>query len=528
MSDMAACIRAARALIAELPNRAGDDIPYEWIVSCAWPFVRTNVSTMLIFLELILDKECQRRSPRSLESRVAEMLEGGRPPGHYSKGLISESVFDRATRTGALNAGEKEFLLGLESYSRLAPESVTTSVVGELEKGVDCVEAVSCRCVKGEEVTQEIAKPAAPTPLPAMVQAPSPVASSKHVRLALEERLNCLFEREIPGTLGTILVFRRPHPDTSPQRIAVKTIFPGNVRRQASHRAIDRLVHEVRHWINYRHSRLVLPPLWTEVVDGWPYIVMPYCECTLRDYIDGKVPQRGQAEAIALMVQCVTALEYARQHGMHAHQDLKPENILLVDVSMRFGADYPFAWQAKLADFGLANAYQELHLPWGSRPYLAPEQYEPGTDLSKVDVFACGVILHELLTGLHPVGERTSDIWPEPRPEKPRKWKHEEPWKHWAHSSKKVDRTAVDLRGNFRDIVEKTLQTNPQDRASLEELRCALLDALKRTDDAAYTNLRVLLEYFHFATLNSSILDAGIDRYQMENLEKLRTGEDLL
>jgi serine/threonine protein kinase len=48
---------------------------------------------------------------------------------------------------------------------------------------------------------------------------------------------------------------------------------------------------------------------------------------------------------------------------------------------------------------------------------------------SRVDVFACGVMLHELLTGEHPIGEVTSDVWPEPKPDKPKAWGHEAKWK---------------------------------------------------------------------------------------------------
>jgi eukaryotic-like serine/threonine-protein kinase len=344
----------------------------------------------------------------------------------------------------------------------------------------------------------------------------------------LEKTLKGSFEREIPGTLGMIFVFRRP-VNTSPERIAVKTINREQVKPQYPHSAIDRLTHELRHWVEYRHSPLILPPFFTELVYGWPYIVMPYCDCTLRDYIDEKVQRQGQAEAIALMVQCVAALEYAQRHGLQAHQDLKPENVLLRNLRKGFnlGENYPFIWEAKLADFGLANAYRELGVPWGSRPYLAPEQYELGADLSKVDVFACGVMLHELLTGLHPFGLRTSDVWPDPKPGLSPQWKHENKWKAWASSTKKLDGSTGGQLGDIREIVEKTLRTNPGDRPSLDELRRDLLDTLKRTDSEAHVQLRVLLEGVHFMSLNSSALDVDVDRYQMENLKKLRANQDL-
>ena len=58
--------------------------------------------------------------------------------------------------------------------------------------------------------------------------------------------------------------------------------------------------------------------------------------------------------------------------------------------------------------------------PYGSRPYMAPEQYKRTDDerdrrlnFSRVDVFALGVIMYEMLTGgIHTVGEHVSLIWP--------------------------------------------------------------------------------------------------------------------
>lgn len=252
---------------------------------------------------------------------------------------------------------------------------------------------------------------------------------------------------------------------------------------------------------------------------------MLYCECTLRDYIDQRVPRRGQAEAVALMVQSLTALEYATQYGLLAHQDLKPENILLQDLPKRFAfpENYPFVWRARLADFGLANAYVELNLRWGSRPYLAPEQYELDADLSKVDVFACGIMLHELLTGLHPIGLVTSDVWPRPKTGQSPQWRRENKWKRWARSTEKLSPEPANQLADFRHIIEESLRTDPRDRPSLRELQRELLDALKRLDDRSYESLNLLLSYFHFASVHSAALDddEDVDRYQLKYLEEL-------
>ena len=77
------------------------------------------------------------------------------------------------------------------------------------------------------------------------------------------------------------------------------------------------------------------------------------------------------------------------------HRDLKPSNILL----SRSG-------EVKIIDFGAAQ------IDWaertqvggfvGSPAYMAPEQLEARTTSRATDVYALGVILYELLSGVHP------------------------------------------------------------------------------------------------------------------------------
>lgn len=506
-------LAAICAVLAEMRNRTVVHIPDAWIVSCARPFIEQSRWNVLACLELLLQVESPRSNRHVFARRLAESPTSGVPPDYWTRDPISEGVIDTAVQLGVLTSAEKELLLKEPAW-----DLPLDSLIDQLENETRCVQAILSRC-SARHVEQPSVK-SVTSGRPAEIEGPNPHVSEAQVRASLEARFGGSLEREIDGTLGKILIFRRP-PNTYPERIAVKTVSPERVK--ASHRlgAIERFVHEVRHWIKYRHSPLILTPFFAALVHGWPYIAMPYCECTLRDYIDGQVPRRPQAEAVALMVQCLTALEFAAKRGLLAHQDLKPENILLQDVRKRFRVpeDYPFIWWARLADFGLANAYVELNIPWGSRPYLAPEQYEQNADLSKVDVFACGVMLHELLTGFHPIGVRTSDVWPKPR-QSPQ-WGHEGKWKRWARSTEKLSRQTAAQLGDLRDIVEETLRTDARDRPSVHELRVELLHALKRMDNRWYENLNLLLTYFHFTSVYSAILDDDDDRYQLKYLEEL-------
>lgn len=108
-----------------------------------------------------------------------------------------------------------------------------------------------------------------------------------------------------------------------------------------------------------------------------------------------------------LGVQLAEALAFAHAQGVY-HRDLKPSNVLLTPDGKPLLLDFNLAFDARRADPRLG----------GTIPYMAPEQLRatdpdhPG-DRSAVDarsdVFSLGVILYELLTGLHPFERLSPD-----------------------------------------------------------------------------------------------------------------------
>ncbi|MBI4002798.1 MAG: protein kinase, partial [Nitrospira defluvii] len=440
--------------------------------------------------------------------------------GNPTASMIHPWTLDDAFNLGLLTDDERGALIsmaGSRLRCKIHRDDDVSLILQELESEVETLGRVLIRCSRPAESHQRKSEP---PPACSENPNPNPNVNQAQVQEALEVRLKGTFEREIPGTLGRIYVFKYP-PSTIPERIAVKTIDPARIKDSTSISAVGRLAHEVKHWIAYRHSPFIIAPLFTEFIYGWPYIAMPYCERTLREYIDGIVPKNGLPEALALMVQVICGLEYARERGLTAHQDLKPENVLLQDLPKRFASseDYPFHWRAKLADFGLANGYLELNVRWGSRPYLAPEQYDTNADLSQVDIFACGVMLHELVTGGHPIGEVTSEVWPNP-PENSKKWKHEEIWKKWARSDDKLlGKSSAELEP-VHDLVVACLSTEPRQRPSLESFKQSILHALKQIDPAAREALLMVLAKGQCDAIYSETLGAAdIARYQQDNID---------
>ena len=131
--------------------------------------------------------------------------------------------------------------------------------------------------------------------------------------------------------------------------------------------------------------------------EGIAFLVMEYVSgITLRDLIDAEAPL-APSRAMALIDPVLAALAAAHQAGL-IHRDVKPENVLLAEDGT-----------VKVADFGLAKAVDADSVPSGSGgrligtvSYLAPELVTDGISDPRVDVYAAGVVLYELLTGRKP------------------------------------------------------------------------------------------------------------------------------
>ncbi len=105
---------------------------------------------------------------------------------------------------------------------------------------------------------------------------------------------------------------------------------------------------------------------------------------------------------VDVMAQVLAALAEAHHLGI-IHRDLKPENVML--VPMRSGGDF-----VKVVDFGLAKVKETQQttgitspgIVCGTPDYMAPEQGRGDPIDARSDLYACGVILFQLLTGRLP------------------------------------------------------------------------------------------------------------------------------
>ncbi|MCX5139718.1 Stk1 family PASTA domain-containing Ser/Thr kinase [Streptomyces sp. NBC_00338] len=128
--------------------------------------------------------------------------------------------------------------------------------------------------------------------------------------------------------------------------------------------------------------------------EQYVYLAMEYVAgCTLRDVLRERGALQPRA-ALDILEPVLAALGAAHRAGF-IHRDMKPENVLIGDDG-----------RVKVADFGLVRAVGSVTdttgTILGTVSYLAPEQIEHGTTDTRADVYACGVVLYEMLTGAKP------------------------------------------------------------------------------------------------------------------------------
>ncbi len=155
-----------------------------------------------------------------------------------------------------------------------------------------------------------------------------------------------------------------------------------------------------------------------------PYLIMEFVPGdTLRTAIDAHPQGMPIDSAETVMRGMLRALETAHEAGV-IHRDVKPANTLLCVSSERIGQVREE--DVKVADFGLGRvggltAQSILQSGSDANPgmagtiaYMAPEQRESGESDGRSDLYSCGIVLFEMLTGKRPHGaEVPSNLRPE-------------------------------------------------------------------------------------------------------------------
>jgi eukaryotic-like serine/threonine-protein kinase len=184
------------------------------------------------------------------------------------------------------------------------------------------------------------------------------------------------------------------------KKVAIKRVLP---KLSTNHEFINMFLDEARLGAYLSHSKCV------QVFDigqgaGNHFIVMEYVDGAdlkgVLEHLDARKQLMRVEVACRISMDICEGLAYAHQACDHAgrpleivHRDISPHNVLIT----RHG-------EVKLVDFGLAKASSHLteddeDIVKGKFGYLAPEVTHGQKTDRRVDIFAAGILLWEMLTG---------------------------------------------------------------------------------------------------------------------------------
>jgi eukaryotic-like serine/threonine-protein kinase len=206
--------------------------------------------------------------------------------------------------------------------------------------------------------------------------------------------------------------------------VAIKTILPAQLngaefanvmarfRREAQ--AAGRLNHpgvvaiyeygeDIAQHVSDEEATMMAAPSASQAAQRIAYIAMEFVKGReLRDFFE-KGERFPLKEVARIMGEMLDALDHAHAQGV-VHRDMKPANLILLDNG-----------RVKVADFGIArleaSELTQTGAVLGTPSYMSPEQFMGHPVDGRSDLFSCGVILYQLLTGEKPfTGESTTTI----------------------------------------------------------------------------------------------------------------------
>jgi serine/threonine-protein kinase len=197
-------------------------------------------------------------------------------------------------------------------------------------------------------------------------------------------------ERIGKGAFGTVLLMEDTVVD---EQLILKFLNP-NVSEDEE--IMKRFVHELRYSRKITHHNVIRIYDFLYIQGNYAISMEYFPSHTLGSEVVGEKPM-PLARALNFGIDICTGMEVAHAVGI-VHRDLKPANVLINAEGL-----------LKIVDFGVAAAQREGDTQLtktgyviGSPKYMAPEQILGKKVDQRADVYALGVILYEIMTGVPP------------------------------------------------------------------------------------------------------------------------------
>ena len=260
-----------------------------------------------------------------------------------------------------------------------------------------------------------------------------------------------ILEKIDSGGMGVVYLAR----DEKLRRdVALKLLPPGTLEDLASRKRLQREVLALSR-LNHPAVVIVHDFVSTPEHDG---IVMEFVQGVSLDEIVRRGPLE-EREALRLGIQLAQGLAAVHAAGV-IHRDLKPGNLRITPDGRLKIVDFGLATRTRLNNESASVDSTEPQGLAGTTPYLSPEVWGGAPASESSDLYAAGVVLHEMATGLHPFHDMTA--------------------KGFAHAALNLDPPPPRSRNpaispGFESVIARCLEKDPARRtASARELERAL------------------------------------------------------
>lgn len=197
--------------------------------------------------------------------------------------------------------------------------------------------------------------------------------------------------------------------------------------------------------VNAIHENL-LRPIFFDICDRKPYLVLPYCQKGSCKSLIGKMNE-DEAWRFIHDVASGLAFLHAYEPDPIIHQDIKPDNIMIGPTGHYMITDFGVSTHSRSA---LRKSVGMQYASAGTIAYMGPERFSKDkTPIKASDVYSLGATVFELITGDAPFGERGGLL-------------------------QASGDSIPDIKGNFSNelkyAIRSCLHYNPWDRPTAEKL----------------------------------------------------------
>ena len=250
------------------------------------------------------------------------------------------------------------------------------------------------------------------------------------------------------GAFGTVLLME----DTVVEERLIQKFLNPSVAQDEE--IMKRFVHELRYSRKITHRNVIRIYDFLYIQGNYAISMEYFPSHTLGAEIVNEKPMALE-RALQFGIDIATGMAVAHQVGI-VHRDLKPANVLINDEGL-----------LKIVDFGVAAAQREgdTHLTKtgyviGSPKYMAPEQILGRKVDERADVYALGILMYEMLTGIPPYsrGDHMAVMY-----------------QHVQGKARAPQEVNPQLPGNLAEVISKAMSVDKAKRfQTMDELRGAL------------------------------------------------------